>query len=731
MDAALGCRTDVFQILRSNNSKSYQISINPQAAHIVCRHVLDTLISLAKTFPYQFLPDTFKDPNELKLATSNLAQTASAGSSSKDSQSKDDLNNKGLNKDLDFWDVLAKLDNCSQNVGGRSSTSSGKSSKNQLKHNTSSISNSSSLNHSLASSNIDGTSNLIDNQSTVSQSSTLAQIIGLLAHPVIKRSSLLTDKLLRLLSLLAKTLPVTDLSITNNLTLANEQPQSQPHQQIITKPLTSSSASQSTLAKSKAEQERKSSVGEEQLRLAVEVLTSKSCSEEGLEDATSLLLKLSQNDSIVRDIVLKLLLKGARQLGQTVCTHINNLSEELKKLNLNDGQPSTSGEQDDDKFNKNKRVKGIIQDRFTKNPILISGAANTKHNPSIREVQLPSMTALTCKTSSQSFFLRILKVIIQLRESIKVSTNRAANASNASRRQAAAENTPTTTTAAATSAASLVSNAEEDNKASNDQMEIDKEPTASTSLNQLESEENSKEATLSNQLQLEDLWESLSDCLLELANAPDHHAVLVLQPAVEAFFFVHACEKDQHKRASELANPLLDSRDNLLASSIDNAADTADATTTASNAGKSSSLDQASLLNESMIASGSLSQSNTSNALLKDTQKFLQFAETHKIVLNQILRQSTTPLSEGPFSVLVDHTRVLDFDVKRRYFRTELDLLDEGGRREDLAVHVRREHVFEDSFRELYRRTNEEWKNRFYIVFENEEGKLLFFNLLN
>ncbi|CAN8005062.1 unnamed protein product, partial [Ixodes pacificus] len=67
--------------------------------------------------------------------------------------------------------------------------------------------------------------------------------------------------------------------------------------------------------------------------------------------------------------------------------------------------------------------------------------------------------------------------------------------------------------------------------------------------------------------------------------------------------------------------------------------------------------------------------------------------------------------------------RVLDFDVKRRYFRHELERLDEGSRREDLAVHVRREHVFEDSFRELHRRPPEEWKNRFYIVFEGEEGQ--------
>lgn len=83
-------------------------------------------------------------------------------------------------------------------------------------------------------------------------------------------------------------------------------------------------------------------------------------------------------------------------------------------------------------------------------------------------------------------------------------------------------------------------------------------------------------------------------------------------------------------------------------------------------------------------------------------------------------------LSDGPFAVLVDHTRILDFDVKRRYFRTELERMDEGIRREELAVHVHRVTVFEDSLRELYRRNPEEWKNRFYIVFE---GKILLIKL--
>merc|ERR1719245_2624743 len=90
-------------------------------------------------------------------------------------------------------------------------------------------------------------------------------------------------------------------------------------------------------------------------------------------------------------------------------------------------------------------------------------------------------------------------------------------------------------------------------------------------------------------------------------------------------------------------------------------------------------------------STSSAAASNTSTVLPVDTQKFLAFAETHRTVLNQILRQSTVHLADGPFSVLVDHTRVLDFDIKRRYFRTELERMDEGLRREDLAVHVRRE----------------------------------------
>ena len=74
-------------------------------------------------------------------------------------------------------------------------------------------------------------------------------------------------------------------------------------------------------------------------------------------------------------------------------------------------------------------------------------------------------------------------------------------------------------------------------------------------------------------------------------------------------------------------------------------------------------------------------------------------AETHRSVLNRILRQSSSSLEAGPFAMLASHTRVLDFDVKRHYFRAQLNKLSASRRsaREDFGIRVRRSHVFEVS----------------------------------
>ncbi|PIO54107.1 hypothetical protein TELCIR_24538, partial [Teladorsagia circumcincta] len=130
-------------------------------------------------------------------------------------------------------------------------------------------------------------------------------------------------------------------------------------------------------------------------------------------------------------------------------------------------------------------------------------------------------------------------------------------------------------------------------------------------------EETNEDVVLSHRLTgLEELWEVVSACLLRLGKASDHHAVLALQPAAEAFFLVHAVPRPAHAASDHHHDD-------------------------------------------------------------PDTLKMIAFAEKHREVLNQVLRQNNTALSPGgPFAALIQFPKLLDFDVKRKYFRKELGKMD-------------------------------------------------------
>lgn len=219
---------------------------------------------------------------------------------------------------------------------------------------------------------------------------------------------------------------------------------------------------------------------------------------------------------------------------------------------------------------------------------------------------------------------------------------------------------------------------------------------------------------LSLQLELEELWVMLSECLDALADTGDPHAVLVLQPTVEAFFLVHADRSEEGKSAPKKHSRSRVSR----LHSFHTISDTESNPTS-----PAPHLDHFSPMASTPGPGEGEGGGDPYAHLPPDTAKFIRFAEKHRTVLNQILRQSTVPLTDGPFAVLVTHTKVLDFDIKRRYFRQELEQMDEGLRRDDVVLHLKRDHIFEDSFREFYRRSAEELKGNLYIQFEGEEGQ--------
>ncbi|XP_028307789.1 E3 ubiquitin-protein ligase HUWE1 isoform X6 [Gouania willdenowi] len=804
MDAALGCRTNIFQIQRVSGRKHADrhsagsstasatlggtlsgtsagvtcaggggstVHIHPQAAPVVCRHVLDTLIQLAKVFPSHFTQQRCKDLSasssdlDSRLCSNSSGGGGGGGTTRSGSQSQNNPNASSTQNSLgsagltpqslgistDFWDLLVKLDN--MNVSRK-----GKASMKMLP--------------------LGGSAEAEGAQFSL-ESSPLGQLMNMLSHPVIRRSSLLTEKLLRLLSLISIALPdnkatevpaghptpqaanpstatcsgvtapataqavgiigsiqpavagpgVSIGATTQSSSSGTNIPTSQLSSTTICIPMstgTSSTGKQRVIA-SITDIEKLASTGltEKQLQLSVEVLTSHSCSEEGLEDAANILLQLSRGDGSTRDTVLRLLLSGARHLGYTLCKQIGTLLAELREYNLEQQRraqaDSHSPDAPPDDSSLSGRLKGKMTSRFDGSESVVIVAAQ-KRTLGGRELQLPCMSSLTSKTSTQKFFLRVLQVIIQLREDTRRANKKAkqtgrlgstslgsASSIQAAVRQLEAEADAIIQMSDVQPVSEAQAAQRDDSPMDVDQPSpLDQEPPPldEDGNGQSESEERLPDLPLlSEQLLLDELWDMLGECLKELEESHDQHAVLVLQPAVEAFFLVHATERESKP-------PVRDTRESQLSHIKDEPPPLSPAPLTPATP---SSLDP--------FFSREPSSMHISSNLPPDTQKFLRFAETHRTVLNQILRQSTTHLADGPFAVLVDYIRILDFDVKRKYFRQELERLDEGLRKEDMAVHVRRDHVFEDSYRELHRKSPEDMKNRLYIVFEGEEGQ--------
>lgn len=354
LEAALGCHASVFIVnratgKRNDKSNPSTISIHPQAAPVVAKNALDLFTSLAKSFPTFLLPLKTKDKN------------------------KQQSTSRYRNENTDFWEMLLKLD--------ASSTKKGKSLAKTH----------SNLNLSSDAENV-----------TVNfDQSPFGQLISMLSSPVIKSSITLTDKLLRLLSVISLGMPELARSSTNKNT-------SQTSLETVNAP-------------------------ESALNLAVNVLTHKSCSEEGLEEVTTLLLNLANCSLLMSKMVsrcylsfphfffylrtilffqiLNLLLTGALRIGEIVRGQIFDMLEELQSLHRNQAyrtkpseEPSTSS------------GKGVLCNRFTNENIVITASAKVKTSC---DLQLPAMAPLTSKTSSQVFFLRVLRVIVQIRDAIK------------------------------------------------------------------------------------------------------------------------------------------------------------------------------------------------------------------------------------------------------------------------------------------------------------------------
>lgn len=102
---------------------------------------------------------------------------------------------------------------------------------------------------------------------------------------------------------------------------------------------------------------------------------------------------------------------------------------------------------------------------------------------------------------------------------------------------------------------------------------------------------------------------------------------------------------------------------------------------------------------------------------------FLSFTDEHKKILNQMVRNNPGLMS-GSFALLINNSKVLEFDNKRNYFNRRVR--DRGSQREAfpaINLNVRREAVFLDSYKDLAFKSGNEIKfSKFNIRFIGEEG---------
>ena len=484
---ALGSHSPVFSLQRSSKGGSaHRVTVHPHACPIVCKNALELLVVMAKQFSTSFLPPKLiAHPKEPALPPPLTTHQVTSN----------------------FWQVLARLNDGASRKGKGSAKMSqyGREEPEGLKN---------MFSHSF-----------------------LARLVQFLEHPVISKNPVLTNKLLRMLVVISAAIPRTGLSVQ-----AEEKEEKKEGEQSAATIASGGTAATSGTAQGESSkpqesdaqkgpesmdsssgpsrtQGRDDDVFEKEEESVVEprllhyimklLLCSASLTDSAEEDATKLLMNLSHSSPSTRHAVMHLMIEAAKDVGRKVRAQIEALLEELiaNMESLKKPRPADAGEKGGGPSTSQGKWSAASHPAL-RGVVLPQGAGSKRKVDHTHDIHLPAMTPLTCKGSQQALFLRILKVVHDLRDAALIA------AKGRLRRQG--------------------------------------KPVRECTMDVLL-------PRMSVQLEMEELWEQLSQCLDALADTQDPHAVLVLQPAVEAFFIVHGVSGDYRKykeaEASESTSP--------------------------------------------------------------------------------------------------------------------------------------------------------------------------------
>ena len=440
INAALGSHAKILQFTSgakggkgSNGDGGSKVNIHPLAGMAICYNILDLLIFLGRHFSNSFLPSSLMPPEG-----GDKTRTLSAGEGGEDkSKREEDVSGEAVV--TNFWQILMKLN-----------SAAGRKGKGPLK----------GFKYS------DSKEAVTDQE--IFSNSIIGQLMGLFTHDIIKDNIALVDKLLRILSIASSTIPATGfLSAHSGKEFAAPGKNLEDSVSPVAGNPDKSSKSQDERALGVEGKANSATVAMELSIVAphlldniISVLISGRCTEDGLEEATTLLTNLSKCSIPTRKRILYMLLDGVKTIGHTLCHQISVLSDSVTA-----GLQEHALEQGLNVLDQQDKVKNAGKKKMTTSSLAGSaGASNVltgivlptagtedHHMDHSHDLHIPAMVPLTCKGSQQSFFVRMLKVVCHLME----SAQQAIVSVNSSTPSGAAAATTTAATSSADVNASL------------------------------------------------------------------------------------------------------------------------------------------------------------------------------------------------------------------------------------------------------------------------------------
>ena len=104
---------------------------------------------------------------------------------------------------------------------------------------------------------------------------------------------------------------------------------------------------------------------------------------------------------------------------------------------------------------------------------------------------------------------------------------------------------------------------------------------------------------------------------------------------------------------------------------------------------------------------------------LDPNEIFAFICEKNKKVINNMIKQDYNLLNDSMSMIAKKVPKILDFEIRRAYFRKELSKMQRSG---GIRLRIKRSRLMENSFNQLYSRNADELRRKLQIEFVDEEG---------